>query len=180
MPSKTQKILIAALAIMPAATAALADMPPICRLKSVVQGSAYALFTGGARQEKATTARALADSLGLEFIRVDLSRLVSENTGETERNLDRIFDQADSRGALLFLDEADTLMGRRSEVKDARDRYANVETSYLLQRVERYEGMAVLVTNLKKNIDTTGRKLRVVVDFPGGDAGPRQQLKRCP
>src|SRR5438045_5662495 len=109
----------------------------------------------------------VAHELGLELFRIDLSAVVSKYVGETEKNLERVFSSAIGSNAILFVDEADALFGKRTEVKDAHDRHANVETSYLLQKLESFEGLAILATNLKKNIDAAFlRRIDVVVDFP--------------
>ena len=102
-----------------------------------------------------------------DLYRVDLSKVIGKYIGETEKNLDRLFDAAESEGAILFFDEADALFGKRSEVKDAHDRYANIEISYFLQRLESFNGAAILATNKKENLDPAFlRRLRFVVHFP--------------
>lgn len=112
-------------------------------------------------------AEVLAKELAVDLYRIDLSRVVSKYIGETEKNLRRIFDVAETGGAILLFDEADALFGKRSEVKDSRDRYANLEVSYLLQRMEEYQGLAILTTNLKDAIDTAFlRRIRFIVKFP--------------
>ncbi|CAM5505324.1 hypothetical protein SGLAM104S_09339 [Streptomyces glaucescens] len=109
----------------------------------------------------------MAKELGLDLFVIDLSQVVSKYIGETEKNLRRVFDAAERGGALLLFDEADALFGKRSEVKDSHDRYANLEVSYLLMRMEAYRGLAVLTTNMKKALDTAFlRRIRFVVDFP--------------
>jgi hypothetical protein len=126
-----------------------------------------ALFSGQSGTGKTMAAGVLARSLGLDLYKVDLSGVVSKYIGETEKNLAQIFAEADTAGAVLFFDEADALFGKRSEVKDAHDRYANIEISYLLQRMEEYRGIAVLATNFSQNMDEAfTRRLRHVVDFP--------------
>jgi SpoVK/Ycf46/Vps4 family AAA+-type ATPase len=110
---------------------------------------------------------------------VDLSQVVSKYIGETEKNLRRIFDAAEAGGAVLLFDEADALFGKRSEVKDSHDRYANIEVSYLLQRMETYRGLAILTTNLKSALDSAFlRRLRFVVQFPFPDSGGRAEIWR--
>ena len=112
----------------------------------------------------------LANHLQLSLYRIDLSAVVSKYIGETEKNLRRLFDAADDGGALLFFDEADALFGKRSEVKDSHDRYANIEINYLLQRMEAYRGLAILATNMKTALDQAFlRRLRFIVpfQFPG-------------
>ena len=136
-----------------------------------------ALFNGDSGTGKTLAAEVIAGELGLDLYRVDLSRVVSKYIGETEKNLSRVFDAADEGSAVLLFDEADAIFGRRSEVKDSHDRYANIEVSYLLQRMESYRGIAILTTNLKSAIDTAFlRRLRFVVDFPFPDAGLRAQI----
>src|SRR5437870_3754858 len=111
-------------------------------------------------------AEVLAQELRLDLYRIDLSQVVSKYIGETEKNLRRVFDAADSGGAILLFDEADALFGKRTEVKDSHDRYANIEVSYLLQRMEAYRGLAILTTNAKDAIDQAFmRRIRLVVRF---------------
>ncbi|MBT2421938.1 ATP-binding protein [Streptomyces sp. ISL-22] len=126
-----------------------------------------ALFAGGSGTGKTLAAEVMAKELGLDLFIVDLSQVVSKYIGETEKNLRRVFDAAERGGALLLFDEADALFGKRSEVKDSHDRYANLEVSYLLMRMEAYRGLAILTTNMKKALDTAFlRRIRFVVDFP--------------
>ncbi|MFD7438890.1 ATP-binding protein [Streptomyces sp. NPDC059861] len=126
-----------------------------------------ALFAGGSGTGKTLAAEVMARELGLDLFVIDLSQVVSKYIGETEKNLRRVFDAAERGGALLLFDEADALFGKRSEVKDSHDRYANLEVSYLLMRMEAYRGLAVLTTNMKKALDTAFlRRIRFVVDFP--------------
>ena len=121
----------------------------------------------------------MANELHLELFRIDLSAVVSKYIGETEKNLARVFDAAEDRGAILLFDEADALFGKRSEVKDSHDRYANIEVSYLLQRMEAYRGLAILTTNQKAALDSAfQRRLRFVVHFPFPDAGEREAIWR--
>jgi hypothetical protein len=125
-----------------------------------------ALFSGVSGTGKTLAAEVLANSLRLDLYRIDLSQVVSKYIGETERNLKRVFDAAEPGGALVF-DEADALFGKRSEVKDSHDRYANIEVSYLLQRMEAYRGLAILTTNLKESLDPAFlRRIRFIVNFP--------------
>jgi hypothetical protein len=132
------------------------------------------LFAGPSGTGKTTAAEVLAGALELDLYRVDLSALVSKYIGETEKNLRQIFDAAEQSGAILLFDEADALFGKRSEVKDSHDRYANIEVSYLLQRMETYPGLAILTTNLKQSIDQAFlRRIRFVVQFPFPDAAQR-------
>ena len=126
-----------------------------------------ALFAGGSGTGKTLAAEVMAKELGLDLFVVDLSQVVSKYIGETEKNLRRVFDAAERGGALLLFDEADALFGKRSEVKDSHDRYANLEVSYLLMRMEAYRGLAILTTNMKKALDNAFlRRIRFVVDFP--------------
>ena len=137
------------------------------------------LFAGASGTGKTTAAEVLAHELRLDLYRVDLSQVVSKYIGETEMSLRRIFDAAEEGGALLFFDEADALFGRRTEVKDSHDRYANIEVSYLLQRMEQYRGLAVLATNMKQALDPAFlRRIRFVVQFPFPDAALRERIWR--
>jgi hypothetical protein len=136
-----------------------------------------ALFAGDSGTGKTMSAEVVAGSLGLDLYVIDLSTVVDKYIGETEKNLDRIFDQAEQVNGVLLFDEADAIFGKRSEVKDARDRYANVEVAYLLQRMEQFEGIAILTTNLRSNIDDAFlRRLDVLIDFPMPDPAGRRQL----
>lgn len=138
-----------------------------------------ALFAGASGTGKTLAAEVLANKLRLDLYRIDLSSVVSKYIGETEKNLRRVFDAAEQGGVILLFDEADALFGKRSEVKDARDRYANIEVSYLLQRMESYPGLALLTTNLKSAIDTAFlRRIRFVVQFPFPDAAQRAEIWR--
>ena len=126
-----------------------------------------ALFAGPSGTGKTMAAEVLANELGLHLYAVDLATVVDKYVGETEKNLDRIFGEAERVNGILFFDEADALFGKRSDVRDAHDRYANVEVAYLLQRMETFSGIAVLATNLRSNIDDAFlRRLDVIVDFP--------------
>ncbi|MFD5120156.1 ATP-binding protein [Streptomyces sp. NPDC058385] len=126
-----------------------------------------AMFAGGSGTGKTLAAEVMAKELGLDLFVIDLSQVVSKYIGETEKNLRRVFDAAERGGALLLFDEADALFGKRSEVKDSHDRYANLEVSYLLMRMEAYRGLAILTTNMKNALDTAFlRRIRFVVDFP--------------
>jgi vesicle-fusing ATPase len=121
----------------------------------------------------------LAGELGLDLYRIDISATVSKYIGETEKNLRRLFDAAEASGAVLLFDEADALFGKRGEVKDGHDRYANLEVAYLLQRMESYRGLAILTTNLRSNVDRAFlRRLRFVVQFPFPDAEQRAEIWR--
>ncbi|HEX6293485.1 MAG TPA: ATP-binding protein [Herpetosiphonaceae bacterium] len=125
------------------------------------------LFAGPSGTGKTMSAEIIAADLGLELYKIDLSTVISKYIGETEKNLDRIFNAAREANAILFFDEADALFGKRSEVKDAHDRYANIEVGYLLQKMEEYDGIVILATNLRKNMDDAFvRRLHVAIDFP--------------
>lgn len=138
-----------------------------------------ALFHGSSGTGKTMAAMAIARRLGIQLLRLDLSRIVSKFIGDTEKNIDRVFTDAQRSGAAILIDEADALLGKRSEVKDAHDRYANIEVAYLLQRMEAYEGLAVLTTNMRQNLDPAFlRRLRFVVEFPRPDVEARQQIWR--
>lgn len=133
-----------------------------------------ALFAGGSGTGKTLAAEVIANSLQLDLYRIDLAALVSKYIGETEKNLARVFAAAESSGAILLFDEADALFGKRSEVRDSHDRYANLEVSYLLQRIEQYHGLAILTSNFKQALDDAFlRRLRFVVHFPFPDAQAR-------
>jgi hypothetical protein len=138
-----------------------------------------ALFSGGSGTGKTMAAEVLASELRLDLYRIDLSAVVSKYIGETEKNLRRVFDAAEEGAAILFFDEADALFGKRSEVRDSHDRYANIEVSYLLQRMEAYRGLAILATNLKSGLDTAFlRRIRFIVQFPFPDASQRAEIWR--
>lgn len=137
------------------------------------------LFAGESGTGKTLSAEVVAADLGLDLYVVQLSSVVDKYVGETEKNLERIFTEADRTDAVLLFDEADAVFGKRSEVKDAHDRYANMESAYLLQRLESFDGIALLTTNLRANIDEAfTRRLDLVVDFPFPDAGQRLALWR--
>jgi len=138
-----------------------------------------ALFSGVSGTGKTMAAEVLANELRLDLYRIDLSAVVSKYIGETEKNLRRVFDAAEEGGAILLFDEADALFGKRSEVKDSHDRYANIEVSYLLQRMEAYRGLAILTTNLKSGLDTSFlRRIRFIVHFPFPDSSHRAEIWR--
>jgi hypothetical protein len=137
------------------------------------------LFAGESGTGKTLSAEVIAHELGLDLYVIDLSTVVDKYIGETEKNLDRIFSEADRINGVLLFDEADAIFGKRSEVRDARDRYANVEVAYLLQRMERFDGLAVLTTNLRANLDESfTRRLDVLIDFPEPDRTARLALWR--
>jgi hypothetical protein len=136
-----------------------------------------ALFTGPPGTGKTLAAQIIANELGIDLYRIDLSTVVSKYIGETEKNLERIFKEAQASNAVLFFDEADAIFGKRSEVKDAHDRYANIEVGYLLQRMEAYDGIAILATNLRANLDEAfTRRLQFIVHFPFPEEEYRRKI----
>jgi vesicle-fusing ATPase len=136
-----------------------------------------ALFAGVSGTGKTLAAEIVAHELRLDLYRIDLSQVVSKYIGETEKNLQRVFAAAETAGAVLLFDEADALFGKRSEVKDSHDRYANMEVSYLLQRMESYRGLAILTTNLQQALDPAfRRRIRFIVEFAFPDEGERAQI----
>jgi len=138
-----------------------------------------ALFAGASGTGKTLAAEVMAHVLRLDLYRVDLSSVVSNYVGETEKNLRRVFDAAEEGGVVLLFDEADALFGKRGEVKDSHDRYANIEVSYLLQRMEAYRGLAILTTNFKQALDTAFlRRIRFMVQFPFPDMTQRSEIWR--
>lgn len=145
--------------------------------KLVPSAGVTALFAGPPGTGKTMAAELIAGALGLDLYKIDLSGLVSKYIGETEKNLERIFTEAESSNAILFFDEADALFGKRSEVKDAHDRYANIEISYLLQRMEAYDGVTILATNLRANLDEAfTRRLHFAVSFPFPETADRLRI----
>lgn len=140
-----------------------------------------ALFAGDSGTGKTMSAEVIAADLGLDLYAVDLSSVVDKYVGETEKNLERIFSEAAGVNAVLLFDEADAIFGKRSEVRDAHDRYANLESAYLLQRMESFDGLAILATNLRANLDEAfTRRLDVIIDFPMPDEPMRRRLwDRC-
>ncbi|GFO97076.1 AAA+ family ATPase [groundwater metagenome] len=136
-----------------------------------------ALFTGPSGTGKTMSAEIIARDAGLDLYKIDLSNVVSKYIGETEKNLSNIFKEAETSNAILFFDEADALFGKRSEVKDAHDRYANIEIGYLLQKMDEYEGIVILATNLSKNIDDAFlRRMQFVIEFPFPDEKQRKLI----
>ena len=136
-----------------------------------------ALFAGDSGTGKTMAAEVIANELRLNLYRIDLSQVVNKYIGETEKNLRRLFDAAEDGGAILFFDEADALFGKRSEVKDSHDRYANIEINYLLQRMESYRGLAILATNMKSALDPAFlRRLRFIVNFYFPAVADRRRL----
>jgi hypothetical protein len=143
------------------------------------EGGIAALFAGPPGTGKTMASEAIASKLQLPLFRIDLSQVVNKYIGETEKNLKRLFDAADAADAILFFDEADALFGKRTEVKDAHDRYANLEISYLLERMERFKGLAILATNRRRDLDEAFlRRLRFVIEFPLPGPRERQQIWR--
>src|SRR6185295_15426176 len=141
--------------------------------------SINALFAGESGTGKTMAAEVIANALRLNLYRIDLSAVVSKYIGETEKNLRRLFDAAEDGGMMLFFDEADAIFGKRSTVKDAHDRYANIEINYLLQRMESYRGLAILATNMKSALDPAFmRRVRFVVNFPFPDTSHRAEIWR--
>ncbi len=136
-----------------------------------------ALFSGSPGTGKTMAAEVIARELQLDLYKIDLSQVVSKYIGETEKNLDRIFTAAENANAILLFDEADALFGKRSEVKDARDRYANIEVAYLLQKMEEYEGITILTSNFRQNLDEAfTRRIRFIVEFPFPEAEDRLKI----
>lgn len=137
------------------------------------------LFSGPPGTGKTMAAEVIAAELGVEMLKIDLSQITSKYIGETEKNLRQLFDQAASANAILFFDEADALLGKRSEVKDAHDRYANTETAYLLQKMEEYPGITVLATNLRQNLDEAfTRRMRFIIEFSLPESSDRLRIWR--
>ncbi|MFJ5708020.1 ATP-binding protein [Streptomyces sp. NPDC093105] len=136
-----------------------------------------ALFAGDSGTGKTMSAEVIAADLGLDLYTVDLATVIDKYVGETEKNLERIFTEAEGVNGVLLFDEADAIFGKRSDVKDAHDRYANVESAYLLQRMESFDGLAILATNLRANLDDAfTRRLDLIIDFPVPDAPQRLLL----
>lgn len=145
--------------------------------KLAASAGVAALFAGPPGTGKTLAAQVIAAELKMDLYKIDLSTVVSKYIGETEKNLERIFSQAKNSNAILFFDEADAIFGKRSEVKDAHDRYANIEVGYLLQRMETYDGVVILATNLRSNLDDAfTRRLQFVVDFPFPDEEHRLKI----
>ena len=140
-----------------------------------------ALFAGDSGTGKTMSAEVIAGELGLDLYTVNLATVVDKYVGETEKNLERIFSEAGGVNAVLLFDEADAIFGKRSEVRDAHDRYANIESAYLLQRMETFDGLAILATNLRSNIDDAfTRRLDMIIDFPAPDEESRLAIwRRC-
>ena len=135
------------------------------------------LFSGPSGTGKTMAAEIIARETQLDIFKIDLSNVVSKYIGETEKNLSKIFKEAETSNAILFFDEADALFGKRSEVKDAHDRYANIEIGYLLQKMEEFDGVVILATNLSKNIDDAFlRRIQIAVEFPFPDESHRKLI----
>jgi AAA+ superfamily predicted ATPase len=136
-----------------------------------------AMFTGASGTGKTMAAELLAREQGVDLYKIDLSEVVSKYVGETEKNLNRVFEEAEDSNAIIFFDEADALFGKRGDVKEAKDRWANIEVNFLLQRVEEYSGVVVLASNLRQNIDEAFlRRIHIIVDFPSPDAELRARI----
>jgi SpoVK/Ycf46/Vps4 family AAA+-type ATPase len=147
--------------------AALDEIVETAKPRRGLRSGIHALFAGDKGSGKSTAGEVIASQLGSNVHRIDLSEVVSKYIGETEKNLDRVFELAEETGAILYFDEADALFGKRSEVKDAHDRYANIEINYLLKRLEDHKGPVIFATNRKQDIDEAFlRRLRFIVDFP--------------
>jgi len=137
----------------------------------------HVLFSGPPGTGKTMAAEIIANELELDLYKIDLSTMVSKYIGETEKNLGRVFQEAEASNAILFFDEADALFGKRSEVRDSHDRYANIEVGYLLQRMEEYEGIVILATNFRRNMDEAFvRRIHFSVEFPFPDEADRRQI----
>ena len=137
------------------------------------------LFSGPPGTGKTMAAEILANEVKLDLYKIDLSSLVSKYIGETEKNLKKIFEEAETSNSILFFDEADALFGKRSEVKDSHDRYANIETAYLLQKMEEHEGIVILASNFRKNMDDAFlRRLHFTIEFPLPDEKSREDIWR--
>ncbi|HEY79295.1 MAG TPA: ATP-binding protein [Dehalococcoidia bacterium] len=135
------------------------------------------LFSGPSGTGKTMAAEIIANELGLDLYKIDLSAIVSKYIGETEKNLDRIFREGQTSNAILFFDEADALFGKRSEVRDSHDRYANIEVAYLLQKMDEYEGAVILATNMRKNMDEAfARRMHFTVEFPAPEEADRHRI----
>ena len=145
--------------------------------EKLAAGGINALFCGKPGTGKTMAAQIVAHELGMDIYRIDLSSMVSKYIGETEKNLERVFSEAESSNAILFFDEADALFGKRSDTKDAHDRYANIEVSYLLQRMDSFDGVTILATNLRANLDEAfTRRFDTLIDFPFPEEGERLRI----
>jgi hypothetical protein len=140
-------------------------------------GGIVALFAGPPGTGKTLAAQIMATQLGLDLLRIDLSQVVNKYIGETEKHLDQVFREGEATGAILFFDEADSLFGKRTDVRDAHDRYANLETAFLLQRLESHSGVTILATNLRKNLDAAFlRRIHVIIDFDAPAVAERRLI----
>jgi len=147
------------------------------RAKAGLGCGLLALFSGPSGTGKTLAAEVIARALGLDLFKIDLASLVSKYIGDTEKNLARIFEDGERSGGILFFDEADAIFGKRTEVRDAHDRYANLEVNYLLQRIEDYPGVIILASNMGHNIDPAfQRRMNFVVEFPFPDADHRRRI----
>lgn len=145
--------------------------------KNKLQDGYRALFYGSAGTGKSLTATILANELGMEVYKIDLSKVISKYIGETEKNLNLFFDQAEKNGWILFFDEADALFGKRTDVKDSHDRYANQEINYLLQKIENFNGLTILASNTKSNVDSPfTRRFQTIIHFPLPTAEERKRI----
>jgi SpoVK/Ycf46/Vps4 family AAA+-type ATPase len=145
--------------------------------KSKLKDGYLALFYGPAGTGKSLTAAILASELGIEIYKIDLSQVISKYIGETEKNLNSLFERAEEKGWILFFDEADALFGKRTEVKDSHDRYANQETNYLLQKIEEHNGLVIVSSNYKSNIDEVFiRRFQSIIHFPLPGAPERKRI----
>jgi len=134
---------------------------------SKTESGTIALFAGPSGTGKTKAVKALAAEIGLDVYRIDLAAVVNKYIGETEKNLVRVLETADAKDVILFFDEADALFGQRTEIRDAHDRYTNVDTNYLLQRIEQYSGLVILASNSKKHLDQALlHRVRFVIEFP--------------
>jgi hypothetical protein len=159
----------------------LDDLPAAGGVHLAASGGLACLFWGPPGTGKSSAAQALAAALGLDLVRIDLARIVDKYIGETEKHLARVFDHAESNHVVLLFDEAEALFGRRTEARDAHDRFANIETGYLLQRLESFRGVAVLATNLRASLDPAFvRRMQIIAEFalPGPDER-RELWRRC-
>jgi SpoVK/Ycf46/Vps4 family AAA+-type ATPase len=149
----------------------------IIGVKNKLRDGYHALFYGPAGTGKSLTAAILANEVGADVYKIDLSLIISKYIGETEKNLGLLFDKAGSKGWILFFDESDALFGKRTGVTDSHDRYANQETSYLMQRIEQHKGLTIISSNLKSNIDPVFmRRLHSVIHFPLPTAAERKRI----
>ena len=183
-PVRNTVLLLLFLLTGTAATGAMAATAPICEFKKQIvagpkTGGIYALFSGPSGTGRTLTAKVLAKEHGMNLYRVDLSAIVSKYIGETEKNLARLFDRAESENLLLYFDEADSLFGKRSGVKDAKDRYGNLETEYLLSQIESHRAPVILATERPVVPKPRSGKPPTAVWFGAKGPPPNLQLKFC-